>query len=74
MAPYCRLGVQPLSRAGGLTGKYEGEYGPERLAEPARVLGSWQDQGCDVYAYFNNDAGGASVRDASWLKERLTSG
>ncbi len=59
---------------GGLTGKYEGEYGPERLAEPARVLGSWQDQGCDVYAYFNNDAGGASVRDARWLKERLTSG
>jgi uncharacterized protein YecE (DUF72 family) len=54
--------------------KYEGEYGPERLSGPARALSNWRDQGCDVFAYFNNDAGGAAVRDATWLEERLTSG
>jgi uncharacterized protein YecE (DUF72 family) len=55
-----------------LSTKYEGEYGPERLAGPAQLLGNWRDEGCDVFAYFNNDAGGASVRDATWLRERLT--
>jgi uncharacterized protein YecE (DUF72 family) len=55
------------------TEKYAGDYGPQRLAKPARVLQEWRDQGCDVYAYFNNDEGGAAVRDATWLKERLGS-
>jgi len=57
-----------------LSDKYSGEYGPERLAGPAAALGSWLDQGCDVYVYFNNDADGAAVRDATWLSERLASG
>jgi uncharacterized protein YecE (DUF72 family) len=65
---YCRFhGPGALSR------KYEGEYGPERLAKPARALGDWLGQGRDVYAYFNNDQGGAAVRDATWLSERLGS-
>jgi uncharacterized protein YecE (DUF72 family) len=53
--------------------RYSGDYGPKRLAGPARTLRSWLDQGCDVYAYFNNDLGGAAIRDAAWLSERLTS-
>lgn len=53
--------------------KYSGEYGPEQLAKPASVLSEWQGQGCDVYAYFNNDEDGAAVRDAAWLRERLES-
>ncbi len=53
--------------------KYLGDYGPQRLAGRAQTLRSWLDQGCDVYAYFNNDLGGAAVRDAAWLSERLTS-
>jgi len=57
-----------------LSDKYEGEYGPDRLSGPARALAKWRDEGCDVFAYFNNDAGGAAVRDATWLEERLTSG
>jgi uncharacterized protein YecE (DUF72 family) len=65
---YCRFhGPDPLHQ------KYSGDYGPSRLAKPARALSEWQDQGCDVYAYFNNDEGGSAVRDATWLRQRLGS-
>jgi uncharacterized protein YecE (DUF72 family) len=57
-----------------LSQKYGGEYGPKGLSRAADGLSTWRDQGRDVYAYFNNDAGGAAVRDAEWLEERLTSG
>jgi uncharacterized protein YecE (DUF72 family) len=50
---------------------YVGDYGAERLEEPARRLAAWHGEGCDIYAYFNNDYGGAAVRDARWLRERL---
>lgn len=53
--------------------KYASEYGPARLEKAAHTLSEWQDQGYDVYAYFNNDEGGAAVRDAGWLRERLGS-
>ncbi len=56
-----------------LTQKYTGDYGARRLTKPAGTLAQWRDEGCDVYAYFNNDEGGAAVRDAAWLKERLGS-
>jgi uncharacterized protein YecE (DUF72 family) len=38
----------------------------------AQRLGSWLDEGCDVYAYFNNDDSGFAVDDARWLSERLS--
>jgi uncharacterized protein YecE (DUF72 family) len=50
---------------------YVGDYGAERLEEPARRLAAWHGEGCDIYAYFNNDYGGAAARDARWLRERL---
>jgi len=28
-------------------------------------------EGCDVYAYFNNDYEGNAVSDARWLRSRL---
>jgi len=52
--------------------KYVGRYGGRRLWRPANRLAGWIDDGCDVYAYFNNDYGGAAVLDAQWLRERLT--
>ena len=52
--------------------KYVGRYGGRRLWRPAERLAGWIDEGCDVYAYFNNDYGGAAVLDAQWLRERLT--
>lgn len=54
-----------------LTAKYSGEYGPKGLQGPASRLAQWADEGADVYAYFNNDIGGAAVRDATWLSQRL---
>ncbi len=53
------------------TEPYTGRYGGRRLARPARRLASWLDEGHDVYAYFNNDVGGAAVLDAAWLQHRL---
>jgi len=50
---------------------YHGRYGGRRLWRSAERLGAWLDQGCDVYAYFNNDVGAAAVQDAEWLRERL---
>jgi uncharacterized protein YecE (DUF72 family) len=40
-------------------------YGRTALRSWAeRVRDAWPDDGDDVYAYFNNDAGGAAVTDA----------
>jgi uncharacterized protein YecE (DUF72 family) len=65
---YCRFhGPHALQR------KYSGDYGARRLAKPADALGEWLDEGHDIYAYFNNDEGGAAVRDAAWLRDRLGS-
>jgi uncharacterized protein YecE (DUF72 family) len=53
---------------------YVGRYTGRRLAGPAERLAAWRDDGCDLYAYFNNDHGGAAVHDARWLRERLSGG
>jgi len=50
---------------------YWGLYGPERLEPVAGRLRSWLDDGCDVYAYFNNDWHGHAVTDGLWLREAL---
>ncbi len=54
------------------THAYVGRYTGRRLTRPAARLSAWRDDGCDVYAYFNNDYGGAAVHDARWLRGRLT--
>lgn len=51
--------------------KYAGEYGRDGLRAAAAKLRSWLDAGCDVYAYFNNDQGGAAVRDAATLQSLI---
>jgi uncharacterized protein YecE (DUF72 family) len=50
---------------------YRGRYGGRRLWRPARRLEAWLAEGCDVYAYFNNDHEGHAVADATWLRDRL---
>ncbi|CAN5822162.1 DUF72 domain-containing protein [soil metagenome] len=50
---------------------YEGRYTGRRLWRVADRLGAWQDEGCDVHAYFNNDYHGHAVQDARWLAGRL---
>jgi len=54
------------------TARYHGRYGGRRLWRSADRLRAWLDDGCDVYAYFNNDYEGHAVDDATWLRERLT--
>ena len=51
---------------------YQGLYGEDGLFWMGHRLTSWLDDGCDVYAYFNNDDSGFAVQDARWLGERLT--
>ena len=50
---------------------YNGLYGGRRLGKVATRLQAWLDEGCDVYAYFNNDWYGHAVTDARWLRDRL---
>ncbi len=54
-----------------LQAKYRGRYTGRRLGRVAERLGTWLDQGVDVYAYFNNDYEGHAVTDATWLRDRL---
>ena len=50
---------------------YHGAYGPARLDPVADRLGAALAEGCDVYAYFNNDWYGHAVNDATYLRDAL---
>jgi uncharacterized protein YecE (DUF72 family) len=50
---------------------YEGRYTGRRLWRAADRISAWLDDGCDVYAYFNNDTDGHAPIDATWLRDRL---
>jgi uncharacterized protein YecE (DUF72 family) len=52
---------------------YHGRYGARRLAPWVDLLGSWADEGCDAYAYFNNDWDANAVADGTWLRDQLGS-
>jgi uncharacterized protein YecE (DUF72 family) len=41
------------------------------LRDAGNRIEQWLDAGYDVYAYFNNDFGGAAVADATWLAHRV---
>jgi uncharacterized protein YecE (DUF72 family) len=51
--------------------KYGGGYSDARLRGWAEWLNARRDEGCDVYAYFNNDVGGHAPRDAVTLRSAL---
>jgi uncharacterized protein YecE (DUF72 family) len=50
---------------------YRGRYGYRRLTPFVELLGGWLDEGCDVFAYFNNDWDANAVADATWLRDHL---
>lgn len=54
------------------TRPYHGRYTGRRLWRPAERLNAWLDDGCDVYAYFNNDYEANAWHDATWLAGRLS--
>ena len=51
---------------------HTGRYGAHRMRSAANRLERWLADGTDVYAYFNNDRGGAAPADAAWLRQRLS--
>jgi len=58
-------------RRHGTSGRYRGAYPKAMLRADARRIRGWLADGLDVYAYFNNDGGGAAVRNARRLRELL---
>jgi uncharacterized protein YecE (DUF72 family) len=50
---------------------YGGSYSPQFLTAEAQRIRGYLSQGLEVYAYFNNDAGGYAVRNALDLKRYL---
>jgi uncharacterized protein YecE (DUF72 family) len=66
-----RVGPFVYARFHGATGKYDGGYSESRLSRWAEWLNEQRRDGCDVYAYFNNDVGGHAPRDAVTLKRLL---
>lgn len=50
---------------------YQGRYTGRRLRPVAERLAAWREEGCDVYAYFNNDWNGNAVVDAEYLRDTL---
>jgi uncharacterized protein YecE (DUF72 family) len=48
---------------------YAGSYSEDDLRWWADRIREWQEQGRDVFAYFNNDGFGYAVRNALRLKE-----
>jgi uncharacterized protein YecE (DUF72 family) len=59
-------------RRHGTAPRYRGSYTEAMLAADARRISEWLDAGLDVYVYFNNDGGGAAVRNALRLRTMLT--
>jgi uncharacterized protein YecE (DUF72 family) len=53
---------------------YAGSYPIDSLRWWADRIREWEQQGRDVYAYFNNDGEGNAVRDAETLRRLLGSG
>jgi uncharacterized protein YecE (DUF72 family) len=55
----------------GPSGRYHGSYTKPMLAQWAERLKTSIAAGTDVYAYFNNDIGGAATKDAHVLRDLI---
>jgi uncharacterized protein YecE (DUF72 family) len=55
----------------GPDGHYGTPYPDDTLASWAARIRSWQDEGREVFAYFNNDAEGYAVDNAQALQDAL---
>jgi uncharacterized protein YecE (DUF72 family) len=60
-------------RRHGTTKRYAGSYTDRMLRADARRARAWLRGGRDVYVYFNNDGGGAAVKNALRLRRLLRS-
>jgi uncharacterized protein YecE (DUF72 family) len=66
-----RVGPLVYVRFHGASGTYSGAYPPDRLRRWAVWLNRQRRDGCEIYAYFNNDVGGHAPRDAVMLRRLL---
>jgi uncharacterized protein YecE (DUF72 family) len=67
-----RVGSFVYVRFHGADAKYGGGYSEARLRSWADWLNAQRDDGCDVYAYFNNDWNAYAIKNGLWLKSRLS--
>jgi uncharacterized protein YecE (DUF72 family) len=58
-------------RLHGPDGRYQGSYDRRALARWARRIRAWQEEGRDVYCYFDNDQHGYAAADARRLDEMV---
>ena len=66
-----RVGPCVYVRFHGASGRYNGSYPDDRLADWAQWLEEQARTGIDVYAYFNNDVGGHAPRNALVLRRHM---
>ena len=66
-----RVGPCVYVRFHGASGRYDGSYPDDRLADWAQWLEEQARTGVDVYAYFNNDVGGHAPRNALVLRQQV---
>jgi uncharacterized protein YecE (DUF72 family) len=70
-APWRRTADFVYVRGHGPGGQYMDHYRPQTLAKWAARIRSWKRQGCDVFAYFDNDQKSAAPADALKLQQLL---
>ncbi len=61
-------------RLHGPDGPYQGSYSSETLQQRAQAIFEWQQQGRDVYCYFDNDTAANAVQNALELKRIVGQG
>jgi uncharacterized protein YecE (DUF72 family) len=71
MAPLARVGCSGWQYKRG-PAKYTGRYDDSVLGDWAEWLAAQMRQGRQVFAYFNNDAGGHAPRDAIRLRRAIS--
>jgi uncharacterized protein YecE (DUF72 family) len=67
-APWVRTASFVYVRGHGPAGDYRGTYSEAALATWAAEIAAWRALGCDAFAYFDNDIGGAAPFDAQRLR------
>jgi len=58
-------------RLHGPDGAYKGKYNAQELSGWAGAISQWQEQGKDVFCYFDNDQAGYAAENALQLQEML---
>ena len=51
----------------GPSGRYHGTYSDEQLADWAKSIRAWREEGRDVWCFFDNDVKSAAPADAARL-------